>query len=198
MVITQSFELADKMRSLRDHGATKSDLQRHEDSYGFLMPEYPVVGFNYRMTDFQGALGIAQIKKLDDILNHRRALAKRYDQAFNNLSWLAPPITPEGYIHGYQSYVCLYQPQSPSLDNVIELNKKRNEFMFELDQKGIATRQGTQAVHTLAFYKNKYNLNPEDYPNTYLADKLSMALPLYAQMTEDEQDYVIEHIKQGQ
>lgn len=67
--------------------------------------------------------------------------------------------------------------------------------MDRLDTAGIATRPGTHAVHMLGFYKNKYSINPEDFPNAYLADQLTITLPLYAQMTEEEQDYVIDHLK---
>jgi len=153
MVLTNSEELAGKIRSLRDHGATKSDLQRHGSKRGFLMPEYNMAGYNYRMTDLQGAVGVAQIGKLRYILERRIALARRYDQALENLEWLETPYTPEGYVHGYQSYVCLFRPEEPTMGNVEELHERRSALMERLEDKGIATRQGTQAVHVLGYYQ---------------------------------------------
>lgn len=194
MVLTNDRELADKTRAFRDHGATKSDLQRHESKRGFLMPEYNVVGYNYRMTDLQGAVGVAQMGKLRYILDRRIALARRYDQALENLEWLETPYTPEGYVHGYQSYVCLFKPEEPTMDNVEELHEQRNALMERLEDRGIATRQGTQAVHVLGYYRRKYGLQPADFPNAYLADRLSLALPLYAQMTDEEQDFVCQSL----
>lgn len=197
MVLTNNEELAEKIRSLRDHGATKSDLQRHGSKRGFLMPEYDMVGYNYRMTDLQGALGVAQMGKLRHILERRIALARRYDQALEDLEWLETPHTPEGYVHGYQSYVCLFRPEEPTMDNVEKLHERRNMLMERLEDKGIATRQGTQAVHVLGYYRRKYGLQSVNFPNTYLADRLSLALPLYAQMTEAEQTLVVDELQRA-
>jgi dTDP-4-amino-4,6-dideoxygalactose transaminase len=66
--------------------------------------------------------------------------------------------------------------------------------MMKLEAKGISTRQGTHAVHTLGYYKNKYRLRNNDYPSSYAADRLSIALPLYSDMTDKEFDYVISNI----
>ena len=197
MVLTSDGELAEKIRSLRDHGATKSDLQRHGSKRGFLMPEYNLAGYNYRMTDLQGAVGVAQMGKLRYILERRIALAQRYDEALQDLEWLETPYAPEGYVHGYQSYVCLFRPEEPTMDNVEKLHKRRNALMERLEDQGIATRQGTQAVHVLGYYRRKYGLQPADFPSSYLADRLSLALPLYAQMTDEEQDYVVQQLKRS-
>lgn len=194
MALTKKKDLYDKMRALRDHGAAVSDLQRHHEKRSFLLPEYHMVGYNYRMTDLQGALGVAQMGKLKHIMARRTALAQHYDQTLADLDWLETPFTPKKYVHGYQSYVCLFQPEVPSMDNVEVLYKRRNELMGKLADKGIATRQGTQAVHMLSYYREKYGIQPVDFPNAYLADHLTVTLPLYAQMTEEEQDYVVEQL----
>lgn len=195
MVLTNNEELAEKIRSLRNHGATKSDLQRHRSKRGFLMPEYNMAGYNYRMTDLQGAVGVAQMGKLRYILERRTSLARRYDQALKGFDWLETPYIPEGYSHGYQSYVCLFRPEEPAMNNVEELHERRNALMERLEDRGIATRQGTQAVHVLGYYRRKYGLQPSDFPNTYLADRLSLTLPLYAQMTDAEQDWVCQSLR---
>lgn len=74
--------------------------------------------------------------------------------------------------------------------NVERLNNRRNAIMTILEEKGIATRQGTHAPVTVGYYANKYGLKPEQFPNAHLAELLSLALPLYPQMTQEEQDYV--------
>lgn len=197
MILTDDEPLAQKLRSLRNHGAIKSDLQRHSERRSFLMPDYPMVGYNYRMTDLQGALGIAQMKKLRYILGQRAERACRYDEMLENVEWLETPYTPEAHVHGYQAYVCLFRPKEPTMDNVEDLHERRNALMARLEDEGIATRQGTQAVHVLSYYRQKYALQPADFPNTYIADRLSLALPLYTQMTDEEQDHVVRVLKQG-
>jgi dTDP-4-amino-4,6-dideoxygalactose transaminase len=197
MVLTHDKELADRIRSLRDHGASRSDLVRHGSKRSYLMPEYAIPGYNYRMTDLQGAVGVAQMAKLPYILERRTALAHRYDEALSELDWLQLPYTPGGYVHGYQSYVCLFQPERPSLHNVDRLHEQRNALMERLEERGIATRQGTQAVHVLSYYREKYHLKPADFPNAYLADQLTLALPLYPQMTDEELDYVVASLQEA-
>ena len=118
MVLTNDESLAGKMISLRNHGTAASDLQRHHNKMSYIMPDYDVVGFNYRMTDLQGGLGVAQMQKLEYMLNRRRKLAQRYDDALGKMNWLKAPYVPEGYVHGYQSYVCQFSPEEPSMDNV--------------------------------------------------------------------------------
>ena len=197
MLLTGNQALAEKMRSLRDHGATVSDLQRHQGKKSYIMPEYDMVGFNYRMTDIQGAIGVAQMRKFEYLVSRRSEIARRYDDALAELNWLRTPHTPDEYIHGYQSYVCLFAPVEPTMENVEALHTQRNNLMDWLEEKDIATRQGTQAVHALGYFRKKYNLKAGDYPNAYIADRLSLALPLYAQMTTDEQDYVVQNLKLG-
>lgn len=197
MLTTDNPEIAAKVQSLRDHGAAVSDLARHEKG-GFVLPAFDIRGYNYRMTDIQGAIGVEQMKKFPWILDKRIEKAKRYDEELKDVDWLQTPYVPKGYKHSYQSYVTLVRNpkfKRLTLDVIQELNQFRNKIMASLEEKGIATRQGTHAVHTLNYYKRKYSINDADYLNPLAADRLSMTLPLYPQMTDEEQEYVIEHIK---
>jgi perosamine synthetase len=194
MVVTGSDGIADHIRSLRDHGASKSDITRHLGARSYLLPDFRMVGYNYRMTDLQGALGVAQMGRLEWILEQRTRLAWEYDRALGSVGWLRPPILPDGCRHGYQAYVCLFQPEPPRLPNVEDLGRRRNALMDRLEAAGIATRPGTHAVHMLGYYQEKYHLKPDDFPNAYLADRLTVTLPLYAQMLVEEQGYIIEQL----
>jgi perosamine synthetase len=195
MLLTQRPEVAEAVRCLRDHGAAISDLARHQQRRSYLLPAFERAGHNYRMTDLQGALGVAQMQRAEWLLARRAALAQRYDAALAPLGWLRPPQTPPGYRHGYQAYVCLFQPEPPRQHNVARLHALRNQLMDRLEAAGIATRPGTHAVHLLGYYRRKYDLRPEDCLNSYIADQLTITLPLYPQMTEEEQDYVITQLK---
>jgi len=197
MVITDSSEIAAKVQSMRDHGAAVSDLARHDKNVSIL-PAFEVCGYNYRMTDIQGAIGVEQMKKFPWILGKKIEKARKYDEQLKELDWLQTPRVPSDYIHSYQSYVTLVcKPKVGKLNmgKIREMNRFRNEIMAGLEKNGIATRQGTHAVHTLSYYKRKYGFKDGDYFNSLAADRLSMTLPLYPQMTEDEQEYVVNEIK---
>lgn len=186
MLTTQSDELAEKLNRLRNHGASISEEQRHKGPKPYILPEFDVVGYNYRMTDLQGALGVVQLRKLEAFINERNEWAQRYHAAFANTPWLRLPVYDSRFYHGWQSYVLFVkEEQSPM---------KRNDLMEYLQQKGISTRPGTHAVHMLGYYKNTYGLKPEDFPGAFAANEFSMAIPLHNRMTAEDYAYVIDTI----
>lgn len=201
MLITDDEDIANKVSQLKDHGASKSDLQRHKEKGGSLLPDFTMRGYNYRMTDMQGALGVCQMDRKEYIMNGRREVASKYDIVLKDISQLLTPYIPENYKHGYQSYVCIFTDgediSNLTKEQIDRINIKRNIFMEKLEEMTIATRQGTHAVHTLGYYKNKNNFKDEDFLMSYAADRLSIALPLYAGMTNEEFDYVISNIKEA-
>ena len=191
MVTTDRSDLDQIARSLRDHGASQGASGRTGGT-AFLLPEFNRIGFNYRMTDMQGALGCAQMDRLQWVLAQRTRYAQMYDEQLRRVEWLTTPKTPKDYVHGYQAYVCLFRPETPSLNNLKNLHDRRNELMARLQDKGIATRQGTHAPVIQSYYRQKYGLHPEQFPQAYIADQLSLALPLYPQMSESDHTYVVE------
>lgn len=203
MITTQSAEVADKLRILRDHGAAMTDLQRHHGAKPYLLADHPEAGFNQRMTDIQAALGSAQMDRAPEIVAERKYLADRYDKVFADLGWLQTPANLKSNMHGYQSYPCLFEPErikAAALEgNIAEIktiNIKRNNWMEQLQQQGISTRPATHAVHMLAFYRQKYQLKSEDFFNAFAANDCSISLPLFHGMTEIEQDFVIDRVRE--
>ncbi len=194
MITTQSDVLAEKLLRLRDHGAAMSDLQRHIGPRPYLLADHPDAGYNQRMTDIQAALGSAQMDRAADIVAERQRLAQRYDEAFAGLPWLITPVHVDGYKHGYQSYPCLFQPESITPESISRINDARNAWMDELQQAGISTRPATHAVHMLKFYREKYRLEPADFPNAWAANNCSISLPLFHGMNAQEQAFVIERV----
>lgn len=190
MLSTASASLGALLRSLRDHGSGRYDDEAGAAT-GVLLGDYPRLGYNYRLTDIQAALGCAQMARARLILAERARLARRYDQLLGQLPWLQPPRTPSDCVHGYQAYVCWYAPEAPSLASAPRLHERRNRLMQGMQERGVSTRQGTHAPIALGYYKNKYALRTERFPNAWLADRLSLALPLYPQMTDAEQDRVV-------
>ena len=195
MVLCDDEAAAIRMRELRTHGSTVSADARDKGK-GFLLPEFNEAGYNYRMTDIQAAVGCVQVKKLDQIIDIKRKNALRYDRLLKErVPELIPPAVPEGYFHTYQSYVCMLDLKALGIGSVEEGGAFRNRLLQRLEDQGIATRQGTHAVHMLGYYRNTYGYRPEDYPNAYACDHLSITLPNYVQFTEEDQDRVTEALR---
>lgn len=180
---------------LRNHGAVPApQAQLGTIGHTSLLPEYSIAGFNYRLTDIQGALGFAQLSRLDWLLSERHRCAEYYAARLSGLGWLRLPSAPSYMEHAWQSYITLYAPKQPTLNNVVELNAGRNRLMHYLEENGVSTRQGTHAPPHLNYYSQKLNIQPAMLPNSYLADRLTMALPLYPGMTTAELNYVCDSL----
>ncbi|WP_284643233.1 DegT/DnrJ/EryC1/StrS family aminotransferase [Paenibacillus silviterrae] len=194
MVLTNNDEIAERMRILRSHGASVSADQRHNGK-GFLLPEFNEVGYNYRMNDMQAALGLVQVKKLDWLLEERNRRALLYNQLVaKSASFLIAPRAPQNYYHTYQSYVCMLDREKLEMDTIEAAGEFRNALLTRLEEQGVSTRQGTHAVHLLGYYREAYQYKPEDFPVSYACDKLSITLPLYVQMSDEDQYHVIDMI----
>jgi perosamine synthetase len=199
MITTNDAQLAERLRCLRDHGAAMSDLQRHMGPRPYLLADHREAGYNQRMTDLQASLGAAQMQRAEAIVSERRQLAARYNIAFAELGWLQTPVAPPNCGHGYQSYPCLFEPEllRQALETgdqplLKECHERRNAWMEDLQQQGVSTRPATHAVHMLTYYRNRYNLNPEQFAAAQAANDCSISLPLFHGMRSDEQQHVID------
>ena len=188
MVTTADASLAVRVDSLRNHGADISEEQRHVAPKPYILADFNLVGFNYRMTDLQGAVGLVQLAKLDRYIDERQKWADYYARELRGIAWLRTPEVPAGDRHGWQSYVCMVDEAKAGI--------ARNDIMDRLMQKGINTRPGTHAVHMLGYYRKKYGLKPEDFPGARDCDLHSMAIPLHNRMTEDDFHYVARTLRE--
>lgn len=188
MVTTANAELAETMNQLRNHGASLSEEQRHHGPRPYLLPEFNLLGFNYRMTDLQGAVGLVQLAKLDGFIDEREQWAQYYCEQLSDIEWLRLPTTPEGGRHGWQAFVLYVDPAKAPMP--------RNQMMEILQEKGISTRPGTHAVHMLAYYRERFGLTPDDFPAARDCNDHSMAIPLHNRMSADDYAYVVEAIRQ--
>ena len=195
MLTVNKPEIADLLRSLRDHGASVSDLQRHEGNKPYFLPEFKHLGYNYRMTDIQASLGLSQMKRADSICSRRKEIADMYSELLKGIDWLILPSYGKDFRHGFQSYVCLFKPEIISESNILDINKQRNNFMEYLSCNGISTRPGTHSVHMLEYYRNKYKLEKTKFMNSYIADCCTVTLPLYQGLKTDEIEFITNKIK---
>ena len=187
MVTTNSDDLAELLIKLRNHGAEISEEQRHHGPKPYLLPDFNLMGFNYRMTDLQGTVGCIQIKKLKQFIAERQQWANFYFEELGAIEWLQLPVVPEGYSHGWQSFVALVDEDKAPM--------KRNDLMELLQEKGISTRPGTHAVHTLGYYQELYGYKAEDYPGASICENQSLAIPLHNRMTEEDFRYLVDVFK---
>jgi perosamine synthetase len=187
MVTTDNDALADKINTLRNHGASISEEQRHNGPRPYLLSEFNLLGYNYRMTDLQGAVGLVQLGKLDLFIAERQRWAEFYRKELASINWLRCPVTPEGYHSGWQAYVCyLDETKAPM---------PRNKIMEYLQERGISTRPGTHAVHMLGVYRDRYGFTPDDFPGARDCDTYTMAIPLHNRMSAEDYQYVVDTIK---
>jgi len=184
MVTTHDKELAERMNQMRNHGASITEEQRHQGPKPYILPDFNLLGFNYRMTDLQGAIGIEQLKKLDQLIPERAKWAKYYNESLSDIEWLRLPDEPENGTHGWQSYVTyLNSERAP---------EARNRIMEKLQEQGISTRPGTHSVHMLNLYKDKFGIHPDDFPSSKSCNDNTMAIPLHNRMTTEDYEYVVE------
>ena len=183
MILTDNRTLAHRARMLRTHGMSLSDLQRHH-AVSVAIEEYHDLGYNYRLSDLHAAVGIEQMKKLDFVLMRRKQIADRYDEAFADLECIQLPFSSYDQPHSYQSYIIQLRPQAPST---------REQVMQEMLEAGIATRRGVMAIHLEPYYRQRF---PQvKLPVTEVAAQCTLLLPIYATMTDSEQEYVIDHLR---
>lgn len=187
MITTNNKDLGQLMDCLRNHGASISEEQRHNGPEPYLLPDFNLLGYNYRMTDLQGAVGLTQLGKLDQFIFERRKAADYYRRELSDISWLKLPKEDENSIHAYQAFVTIVDPKTAP--------KPRNEIMKILQESGIATRPGTHAVHMLNYYADKYGIKADDYPMAKFCNDHSMAIPLHNQMSDEDYAYIVKIIK---
>jgi perosamine synthetase len=179
MITTNNPDYDRRLRLLRQHGMSVPDTVRHA-ARQVLNEEYLCVGYNYRMTDVQAAIGIEQLKRLDWIVERRRELAARYTQVLAGHPWLRPPEVPDYANFNYQSYALQLTDDAPI---------GRDQLMESLLERGIATRRGVMLTHTEPAYAGR--VGNVRLPNSKRASARSILIPLYPGMTDDEQDQVI-------
>jgi perosamine synthetase len=182
MVVTDHAALAERMVLLRQHGMSMSAADRHR-SGGAVIEQYLEVGFNYRMTDIQAAVGLVQLGRLDEVVARRRELAARYHDGLADLIGAGLPTDPAWGTTNFQSYSVLL-PEGVAAH--------RNDIMAELAEAGISTRRGIMASHLEPAYHGHPHVA---LPVTERLTTGSIILPLFHTMTEDDHDRVVEALR---
>ena len=187
MVTTRDKNLAALADMLRNHGASISEEQRHKGPRPYLLAEFNLLGFNYRLTDLQGAVGLVQLSKLDRFIEERERWARWYMEQLGGIPWLRMPVLPAQGQHAWQAFVTYVDPARAPMP--------RNQIMERLQAEGISTRPGTHAIHLLGYYRERLGCRPDDLPGARDCDANTMAIPLHNRMSAEDYAYVVERLR---
>lgn len=181
MVMTNNKELYDKLMLYRTHGITRAEelMTKCDGPWYYQQID---LGYNYRITDVQCALGISQMNRLDEFVERRREIAKRYDEAFENNSDIITPFQKEGCHNSYHLYAVQIK------------NHNRREVFDALREAGIGVNVHYIPVNTQPYYKEYYKKHNMDMPeckNALEYYERAISLPMYPELTLEQQEYVI-------
>ena len=189
MAVTNNPQLAEKMRRLRSHGITGDPALMTHSKDGLWYYQQIELGFNYRMSDVHAALGISQLKRLDEFIANRRSIAKRYDQALSGLSLQLPSkskMNSDYSSSAYHLYIIRLQNSQEKND--------RKTVLEALRDKDIQAHVHYIPLHTQPYYQ-QFGFKEGDFPEAENYYSEAMTLPIYSAMSSIEQDTVVRELK---
>ncbi len=170
MITTNNPALVEKIKLLRSHGGVKVGSWY----------KYEAAGFNYRLSDIQGAIGVAQMEKLPGIILRKRELAQALSQRLAGIPGIQTPAEPKWGGHIFQSYVIM-----------VAKNTNRDDVVEKMKERGIETTLGTYALHDQPFFQREFGYRSGELSNSHSAYQQTITLPLYPQMNEADLDLIM-------
>jgi len=186
MVLTNRSDLYEKLIRLRSHGITRNPQLMEGGSHGSWYYEQIDLGFNYRMTDIQAALGASQMSRLDEFVKRRRNLAQRYNEDLESFPIMLPWQHPDTF-SAFHLYVIRLKLK--------EINKSHRQVFEELRNEGIGVNLHYIPVHTQPYY-SRLGFKRGDFPGAERYYREAISIPIYYDLTDEDQDIVIDKIKQ--
>lgn len=185
MVLTNDKELHEKVLLYRSHGITRDPKMMTRTADGPWYYQQIELGFNYRMTDIQAALGYSQMQKVDEFVSRRRYLAKRYDELLKNINNIHLPDQNEDTDSSWHLYVVRV--------DFSKINKTKQQIFAEMKDRGICLNLHYIPVHTQPYYQ-KQGFKDGDFPNSEKYYEEAFTLPLYYSLTDEQQDYIVKNL----
>lgn len=185
-ITTNDEKLYKRLLLLRSHGITKNPAELSQNP-GPWYYEMQTLGFNYRLSDIQAALGVSQMNKLDKFSTRRREIVKKYNEAFSGLENIVTPFEEPGLDSTFHLYVLKIDFK--------KIGKSRTQVMDGLKQKNIGTQVHYIPVYLQPYYQKQFGYKAGDYPKSEAYYEEALSIPLYPKLTDKELDYIIENIK---
>jgi|SRR3990167_597109 len=186
MVVTRNPEIAKRCRIMRLHGVSRDAFDRYTSTKPSWYYEVVEPGFKYNMTDIAASLGIQQLKKAWTFQKKREEMAAIYDEAFRDLPFILPPKAPSSDVHAWHLYVLRFRG---------EMKISRDRFIELMVEKGIGCSVHFIPLHLHPYWRDTYNLKPQDFPNALAVYERAVSLPLYTKMTEKDQKRVVDAVR---
>jgi dTDP-4-amino-4,6-dideoxygalactose transaminase len=187
MVVTRNPKLADRCRVMRLHGISRDVFDRYSSTQPSWHYEVVSPGYKYNMTDIAASIGIHQLKKVWKFHERRAQMALIYDQAFSDLPVRLPPLPPGNEVHAWHLYVLRLSEAAPTY---------RNRFIEVMAKAGIGCSVHFIPLHLHPYWRERYSLKSNDFPNATRAYASAVSLPLYTKMTDDDQKRVVTAVRQ--
>jgi UDP-4-amino-4,6-dideoxy-N-acetyl-beta-L-altrosamine transaminase len=185
-ITTNNKKLYDKLVLLRSHGITKNpDL--FSQNPGPWYYEMLMLGYNYRMTDIQAALGISQFNKLDRFIKRRREIVQRYNESFSKVKNVVTPYERPGLFSAFHLYVLLI--------DFDKIGWSRKDFMDKLREKRIGTQVLYIPVYHQPYYQKNFGYKAADFPVAEAFYQKTLSLPLYPKLSDIDVSYVIKNFR---
>ncbi|MGH8337815.1 MAG: DegT/DnrJ/EryC1/StrS family aminotransferase, partial [Gammaproteobacteria bacterium] len=185
MITTEDDALAAKIAVASLHGMDRDAWKRY-DSSGSWFYEIHDTGFKYNLSDVHAAIGVAQLKRADELMRRRQAIAKAYNEAFRDDPALEIPVTEPGVVHAWHLYVMRMR--------LAALKINRNRFVEIVREHGVGASVHCIPLNTMAFYQNRYGYRTGDFPIAEEVYSRCLSLPIFPAMSDEDVAYVIESV----
>ena len=180
-VVTNSEEIYERLKLIRSHGRAETSDYFSTSEY----LEYVALGYNFRMSNLTAALGVAQLEKIDRVIELRREKAGHMTQRLSHAEGIILPTAPNSFLHLYQMYTI----------RVKGGKEQRDSLMTYLNQRGIGTKVYFDPIHLTQFYRKKFGYKGGELPVTERVSQEVLTLPMYPTLSEDEINYIAESIE---
>ena len=187
MVVTRNPEIAERCRIMRLHGISRDSFDRYTSKKPAWHYEVVAPGYKYNMTDLAASMGIHQLNKAMRFQQRRQVLAEYYDRELNRLPILLPPHSPEGDLHAWHLYVIRLSEDAPL---------GRDEFIQIMADKGVGCSVHFIPLYLHPYWRDTYNLKPDDFPNSQYTYERVISLPLYTKMSDEDAVRVVTAVKE--
>lgn len=187
MVVSANPEIIARCKTMRLHGISRDVFDRYTSKKPSWFYEVVEPGFKYNMTDVAASMGIHQLKKAWAFREKRASIAAAYTEAFKDLPVVLPALAPEGETHAWHLFILRLADQAPV---------SRDRFIEKMAEKGIGTSVHFIPLHLHPYWRERYALKSEDYPNATKAFEAAISLPIYTRMTEEDIQRVIHAVRE--